>query len=128
MSSQNIGGYAFLVGIIIAILAGIVYTGDVIFGTAILTGLSSWIAILLVLLGLIIGFLNIKTAKSNDFLIAIIAIASVGLVSLTPMALVVDPLVLLITSIVSNIVVLVAPAALVVGLKQIMILAKDQVV
>ncbi len=128
MVSQKVGSYAFLAGIIIAIIAGLVKALDFMMGTSLMEGTSGWIAIILVILGLIVGFLNIQEKKVTDFLIATIAVAMVGLVALTPAALVVDPIVMLINSIVGNIVTLAAPAALVVGLKQIISLAKEQVV
>ncbi|MDD4251205.1 MAG: hypothetical protein PHX27_03370 [Candidatus ainarchaeum sp.] len=126
MASQKIGSYAFLAGVIIAVLAGLVHAIDLLMGTTIMQGSIGWVALILVILGLIVGFLNIHEKNVTDFLIATIAVAMIGLVALGPAALVVDPLVGLINTIVGNIVTLVAPAALIVGLKQIINLAKDQ--
>jgi hypothetical protein len=127
MASQKIGSYAFLIGVIIAIVAGLVQVADVLMGTSMMAGTAGIIAIILVVLGLIVGFLNIKDKHITDFLIATIAVSMIGLVAVNPASMVVDPIVLLISSIVGNIVTLVAPAALIVGLKQIMALAKEQV-
>lgn len=127
MASQKIGSYAFLLGVIIALIAGIVAAADAIMGSAMLAGSAGWIALILVILGLIVGFLNIKDKHITDFLIATIAVAMIGLVALNPATIVVDPIVILINAIVGNIVTLVAPAALIVGLKQILSLAKEQV-
>ncbi|MBT4192409.1 MAG: hypothetical protein HOE11_03815 [Candidatus Diapherotrites archaeon] len=127
MASQKIGSYAFLLGVIIALIAGIVAAADAIMGSAMLAGSAGWIALVLVILGLIVGFLNIKDKHITDFLIATIAVAMIGLVALNPATIVVDPIVILINAIVGNIVTLVAPAALIVGLKQILSLAKEQV-
>ena len=128
MASQKYGSYAFLIGVIIAIVAGLIQVIDVLMGTSMMAGMAGVIAIILVILGLIVGFLNIKDKHISDFLIATIAVSMIGLVALSPAAMVVDPIVILINSIVGNIVTLVAPAALIVGLKQIMALAKEQVV
>ncbi|MBT4596958.1 MAG: hypothetical protein HOC95_03180 [Candidatus Diapherotrites archaeon] len=127
MASQKIGSYAFLLGVIIALIAGIIAAADAIMGSAMLAGSAGWIALILVILGLIVGFLNIKDKHITDFLIATIAVAMIGLVALNPATIVVDPIVILINAIVGNIVTLVAPAALIVGLKQILSLAKEQV-
>ena len=127
MASQKIGSYAFLLGVIIALIAGIVAAADAIMGSAMLAGSAGWIALVLVILGLIVGFLNIKDKHITDFLIATIAVAMIGLVALNPATIAVDPIVILINAIVGNIVTLVAPAALIVGLKQILSLAKEQV-
>ena len=127
MASQKVGSYAFLLGVIIALIAGIVAAADAIMGSAMMAGAAGWIALILVILGLIVGFLNIKDKHITDFLIATIAVAMIGLVALNPATIVVDPIVVLINAIVGNIVTLVAPAALIVGLKQILSLAKEQV-
>ena len=128
MASQKIGSYAFLVGVIIALIAGIVQVAVWLDATV-----AGWLALILVILGLIVGFLNIKDKHITDFLIATIAVAMIGLVALSPavQAVPVDmiaaPIVALINAIVGNIVTLVAPAALVVGVKQILALTKEQV-
>ncbi|MDD3083877.1 MAG: hypothetical protein PHP82_02535 [Candidatus ainarchaeum sp.] len=128
MASQKMGSYAFLAGVIIAIVAGLVQALDLMLGTTMMAGAVGWVALILVVLGLIVGFLNIHEKRVTDFLVATIAVAMIGLVALGPVALVVDPIVGLINAIVGNIVTLVAPAALIVGLKQIINLAKEQVV
>ncbi|MBT4597225.1 MAG: hypothetical protein HOC95_04580, partial [Candidatus Diapherotrites archaeon] len=91
MASQKIGSYAFLLGVIIALIAGIVAAADAIMGSAMLAGSAGWIALVLVILGLIVGFLNIKDKHITDFLIATIAVAMIGLVALNPATIVVDP-------------------------------------
>ena len=127
MASQKIGSYAFLLGVIIAVIAGLIQAVDYIMATAMMSGVVGYIALILVILGLIIGFLNIKDKHITDFLIATIAVAMIGLVALSPASLAVDPIVYLINAIVRNIVTLVAPAALIVGVKQILALTKEQV-
>ena len=127
MASQKIGSYAFLLGVIIAVIAGLIQAVDYIMATAMMSGVVGYIALILVILGLIIGFLNIKDKHITDFLIATIAVAMIGLVALSPASLAVDPIVYLINAIVGNIVTLVAPAALIVGVKQILALTKEQV-
>jgi len=129
MASQKIGSLAFLIGVVIAVLAGLITVVDTVMGTAMMAGLGGIIAIILVILGLVVGYLNIKDKHITDFLVATIAIAMIGLVALNPAlaGIVTDPVIVVIKAIVGNIVTLVAPAALVVGLKQIMSLAKEQV-
>ena len=132
MVDQKIGSMAFMAGFIIALLAGIAQAADVILGMGLVsTDIAGVIALVLVILGLVIGYMNIKDKHITDFLIATIAVAIVGLVALQPATAVVagvtSPIVVIINAVVGNIVTLVAPAALVVGLKQIMALAKEQV-
>jgi len=126
MVPQKLGSYAFLLGVIVAVVAGLVQVGM----PAMMTGLAGYVAVVLVILGLIVGFLNIKDKHITDFLVATIAVAVIGLVALNPLMVgaATDPIIQAIATIVGNIVMLVAPAALVVGLKQIRALAQEQVV
>jgi hypothetical protein len=125
MASQKIGSYAFIVGVVIAVLAGIVS----VFMAEMVAGMGGIITLVLVVLGLIVGFLNIKDKHITDFLIAAIAIAMVGgsAGGLIGIDQVIAPVGTLLATIVVNIVAIVGAAALVVGLKQIMALAKEQV-
>ncbi|MBT4870872.1 MAG: hypothetical protein HON47_04820 [Candidatus Diapherotrites archaeon] len=129
MASQKVGSYAFLLGVIIALIAGIIQVA-----VGLDAVVASWLALILVILGLIVGFLNIKDKHVTDFLIATIAVAMIGLIALNPAVqaapvdMIAAPIVALINAIVGNIVTLVAPAALIVGVKQIIALTKEQVV
>ena len=133
MVDQKIGSMAFMAGFVIAVLVGIAHAADVIMGMNIINSdIAGVISLVLVILGLVVGYMNIKDKHITDFLIATVAVAIIGLVALSPanaamFAGVTNPIVITINSIVGNIVTLVAPAALVVGLKQIMALAKEQV-
>ena len=58
---QHIGKWAFIVGLVIAILAGI--------------GLDqTWFTWVLAVLGLVVGFLNVTSGESQGFLLASIAL------------------------------------------------------
>jgi hypothetical protein len=124
MASQKIGGYAYLLGIVIAVLAGIV---GALAPTAIGAGTAGIILLVLVVLGLIIGYLNINDKRISDFLIATIAIAMIGGTAggLAVLDTWVAPLGTLCVLVVRNILAVAAAAALVVGMKQIMALAKE---
>ena len=122
MNSSNMGEWAYLVSIVIAVLAGI--------GAAAGFGASSWVAVLLVILGVIVGLLNISEKETTSFLVATIAliVASLGAnVAGTAGAFsalnVVPGLGLLVNAIVANIAIFAAPAAIVVAIKAIMNLA-----
>jgi hypothetical protein len=64
----DVGKWAFLIGILLAVLAG--------FWTI------SGLAIILVILGLIVGFLNITAAEVESYLVAVIALLVIGTASL----------------------------------------------
>lgn len=103
----KIGHWAFIVGIVIAIIAGLVPAWQ--------TAIVTWV---LVILGLIVGLLNITAKESVEFLVATIALMLIGSAGAIP------ALGIIVLSILANIVAFVAPAALVVALKSVYELAR----
>ena len=109
------GQYAFIVGIILAILVGLVSKA--------VAKYEGVIVLVLVILGLVIGFLNITEKEMTPFLVAAIALIVTGTAS---NSLIVIPAIgTYLSVIIRNIAVLVTPAALVVSLKAVNALAKD---
>ncbi|MBS3176366.1 hypothetical protein J4457_03955 [Candidatus Woesearchaeota archaeon] len=108
---KKIGHYSFIVGVIIAIVAGL-------FPEAI-----GQTALLLLVLGLIVGFLNVTTKETTSFLIAAIALlvsgaaSNFGVIAWIGMGTIVDAILINITN-------FVAPAAVVVALKAVFSLAE----
>jgi hypothetical protein len=66
-SIVKIGSWAFLLGAIIAVVAGILSPG----------GATSTITTLLIILGLIVGLLNVTQKETTSFLIAAVSLAIV---------------------------------------------------
>lgn len=95
-------------GVVIAIIAGL--------ASGALDAVSAgYVTLALVVLGLIVGFLNIGDKEVNDFLIAAIAVVLLGTANLA-----VIPLIgIFLASMVLNVAAFVAPAALVVALKAV---------
>ncbi len=106
MANEQIGGWAFIAGVIIAILVGLVPLD------AATTGYAT---LVMVVLGLIVGFLNIADKETTPFLIAAIALLAAGNGGLSLIPAVGS----YITNILNNIVAFVAPAAIVVALKAV---------
>jgi ATP synthase protein I len=104
---EKIGRYAFLVGLVISVLAGFIDMGA--------TGLS-----LLVVLGVIVGFLNVTGKESQRFLVGTIALMLVGTIGINLPAIGTT-----VTSIVSAFTAFVAGAALIVALKEVYSVAKE---
>lgn len=109
--NEKIGYWAFIIGVVLALIVGIF---------APMIGAMnidiSWLPLVLLVLGLIVGILNIGDKEINNFLIAVIAIAVVaGLANLSTIPLFGSAL----QSIVGYLAIFVAPAALVVALKSI---------
>lgn len=110
---SRIGVWSFLIGLLIAILAGGVIER------------SSTVMIVLGVLGLIVGILNITAKEAIPFLVTIIALV----VSVSGMSVVLAPFggawANALIRILDNITIFVAPAALLVALKSIYVLASD---
>ncbi len=68
MNQSHIGRWAFIVGLIIAILLGFIT--------------FSYASLVLVILGLIVGFLNVSEKEANSYLIAVVALMMVGVAGL----------------------------------------------
>ena len=122
-SQQQLGSYAFIVGVAIAIIVGLLVAGGQ--QSLIPSGISEYVPLVLVILGIVVGFLNIKDKEIDKFLIATIALI---VLAGTAGGLVEIPMVgIYLVAIVQNVAVFVAPAALIVALKAILSMAKEQV-
>ena len=109
MELEQIGHWSFILGVVIAIVAGLV-------GLA----YAETVAMVLVVLGILVGFLNISEKETSSFLIAAIALmltGAAGLESLPAVGTYLGP-------VLTNIATFVAPAAVIVALKAVMELGK----
>lgn len=111
---KNVGHFAFLAGVAIALLLGLVNVSATWQSNALL---------LLVVLGLIVGLLNVKGKETELFLIAAAALMLAGSAEVDKITYL--NLGVYLKAILLNIKVFVAPAALVVALKAVWALAKD---
>ncbi len=112
MVDQRVGGWAFILGVLVAIIAGLAAGMVVMY--------AGYITLLLVVLGLIIGFLNIGDKEVQAFLVAAIALMAVGTANLSA----IPYIGMVLSYIVQNIAAFVAPAALVVALKAVYNIAR----
>ncbi len=104
---QTLGKWAFIIGIILAVIAAFVTQ-------------VPWIYWILAVLGLIVGFLNITVEETKGFLLA-----AIGLI-LSATAVQGIPLIgQMVTRVMGNIVAFIAAALLVVALKALFETAKD---
>ena len=114
MVKQNrIGEWAFLAFVIIAILAGLATSANV-------TAPYLEVTAVLVVLGIIVGFLNITEKETNSFLIAAIALLAAGTASFASLDVAGSPGVgAVIDNVLRFIGAFVAPAAVIVALKAV---------
>jgi len=115
---SKLGQWAFIIGVLLAIVVGVFSVG--------LKDYAGTLSLVLVVLGLVVGFLNISEKETTPFLVAAIALiataASVDTLKTIDLGV---SLGIYLAGIVSQIAVFVAPAAVIVALKAINSLAKD---
>ena len=116
VKNASIGSWAFILGVLIAIIAGLA-AGSLDITT------QGYLGVVLVVLGLVVGLLNIGAKEVTDFLIAAIALVAVGAANLGSIPMIGAYL----ASMVLFIAAFVAPAALVVALKAIYSIARAPV-
>ena len=104
---ESFGKWAFIIGAALAVIAGLLPT----------LGQQLWLPWALVVLGLVVGLLNVTAKETTEFLVAAIA-----LMLTSPAA---GTLGGVLSIILANIAVFVAPAALIVALKAVYDLAKN---
>ena len=115
MKSKRFGKWAFIIGFLIAIIIGM-FSGNL--GS----NAQGWIILLLVALGLIVGFLNIAEREITPFLVAAIALLVTGTAAIN--LAIIPQIGPYLQNIIKNITVFVTPAAIVVALKAIFSLAR----
>lgn len=116
MGKMQIGQIAFIVGVIIALLAGLL-------SNMIDAPTAGIVGLVLVVLGLLVGIINVSDKETAGFLIAAIALMLTGnvgweYINFMGLGSAID-------GIMSYIGLFVAPAALIVSLKAVWQLAKD---
>lgn len=118
---KKVGHYSFVVGVILAVILGLVPAS--VLGVA-----YAWLASLLVLLGLIVGFLNVAGKETKEFLlVAAVLIIAAGIG--TGAGAVLESVTVLgiggyLSGLFTQILAFIVPATIVVALKDILALTK----
>ena len=116
---QKIGHYSFIGGVILAVVLGLVPTATL--GTA-----AAWLTSLLVVLGLIVGFINVTGKETKEFMmVAIVLIIAAFAGGASDKLKGVELIGPYIAGIFSQILAFVVPATVVVGLKDIWALGQN---
>jgi len=104
-----IGKWAFLIGLALAVIAGLI------------TGFYTipYLALILVILGLIVGFLNIAEKDTVKLLVAIIALMGVGATAVMIIGEVITAINTILLDLITNIITFAGAAGLVVAVKAI---------
>ena len=114
----SVGGWAFFLGVIIAVLLGLF--------PQISTGITgAYVTSLLIALGLIVGFMNVTAKETMNFILAGVALVIVPAFGGNVLQNV-EVIGSYLGSIMANIIIFVAPAVLIVALKSIFTMASDR--
>lgn len=105
MNSEKMGRVAFIVGIIIAVLLGFVT--------------FSYSSLVLVILGLIVGFLNVSSKETQHYLVAVIALLVIGFAGLQVFNVLGGSLNNWIQTVLASFIIFVAASGLVVAIKSV---------
>lgn len=106
-----VGRWAFITGIIIAVLTGFMAIPN--------------IAFVMMILGLIVGFLNISEKESTPYLVAVIALLLVGISGIQSANVLGTSLAIWVQTILANFIAFVAASGLVVAVKQALHFVRD---
>ncbi|MCX6760019.1 MAG: hypothetical protein NTW46_01600 [Candidatus Nealsonbacteria bacterium] len=106
MDIKVIGRWAFILGLIICVLAG-------------LGGRVPMLLTILFVLGLVVGLLNVTEKESTSFLVAVVALLLIGVAGLQ-----LGQLTSVVASILNNLIVFTSAAGLVVAIKQVVVIAE----
>ncbi len=109
---HKVGHYSFVGGLLICVIAGLLQAQNIFFSLGILV------------LGIVVGFLNITAKEVTPFLVATVALILAGSADFQMLNIIFNPLGTVMTSIFAFIKLFVAPAILVVSLKSIIKLAR----
>ncbi|MBI2558353.1 hypothetical protein HYW20_03445 [Candidatus Woesearchaeota archaeon] len=115
---KQIGNYSFIIGVIIAVVLGLAAPK---LGQA-----QAWLWSLLIVLGLVVGFLNVSGKETKDFLlvtVSLVIVAYAGNAQISSWGSVefIGPY---LSGVFNSILALVVPASVVVALKEVWALAK----
>ena len=109
--SGNLGSWAFLIGIVIAVVLGLGYGGD----------MTQNLTMSLFVIGLIVGLLNVADKEVNAFLMsAVVLIIAVGFGTSAEVLANVP----IINSVLNSLLVLFVPATVIVAVKNVFSIAK----
>ena len=120
---KQIGKYSFIAGVVIAVLLGLAIPA-----LSAANAARGWLYTLLVLLGLVVGFLNVSGKETKDFLMVTVALVIVAYAAGAQISSWGDVQFVgkYLTGIFGNIVAFVVPASVVVALKETWDLAKGE--
>ena len=111
--AKDLGKWAFIIGAVLALVMGIAA------GLGQAWAGNTWLTVILVAAGLIVGFVNISAKEVQPFLVAAIAVLAANTANLAVLFPGLTQLGAILAGIVAKLLVVIAPAALIVGLRAV---------
>lgn len=111
MKKTTLGRWAFILGVVIAVLMGFMT--------------FSYSSLILVILGLIVGFLNVSGKETHNYLVAVIAMLVIGFSGMQVFATLNTGLYYWIETVLTSFVTFVAASGIVVAVKAIIEIGED---
>lgn len=111
--ANDVGKWAFIVGAVLAIIMGIGL------GLGQTWADNVWLTVLLVVAGLVVGFVNISAKEAQPFLVAAIALLVANTANLAVLFPGLMQLGAILAGVVAKLIVVVAPAALLVAIRAV---------
>lgn len=110
MAQAKLGRWAFVIGLIISVLLGFVT--------------FTYASLVLVILGLIVGFMNVNEKETTNYLVAAIALMIVGVAGLQALS-AFGSLYTWIQTVMTSFTTFVAASAVVVAIKELFVMGKE---
>lgn len=117
---KQIGNYSFIIGVIVAVVLGLAAPQ--------LGAATAWLWSLIVVLGLVVGFLNIQGKETKEFLwvtVALVVVSYAGSAQITSWSNV-ELIGLYLKGIFDSILAFVVPASVIVGLRDVWDMARGE--
>lgn len=111
MDSKQMGRWAFLLGILVAVILG--FTP------------FAYSTLVLFILGLIVGFMNIGSKETHNYLVAVIALLVIGFSGLQVFMVLGGDLIIWLETVLTSFITFVAASGLVVALKTVLEIEKE---
>jgi len=123
IGNKSIGAWAFLVGVIIVLILAI-------FSSSLSENVQGWAVAIILLVGLVVGFMNITRGESTKFILATVAlviVSSMGANAIGSSLMKLSFLSLgeILGNVLTYLMILIVPALIIVALKSIFEVAKD---
>ena len=112
-TGNKIGAWAFLIGVILAIILGV-------FSTELTPSIYKIVLVVLILLGIVVGLLNVTTEETSRFLLAGVSLVIVAYIGSSALQ-----IVPLLNSVFNSLLILFIPATIIVALRSVFEVAKD---